>query len=509
MITSIQPVSDEDQPMMREGGSNGVGNATGGDNSDDNNIVDYYGGEKSLIIPITSSSTLLPNGQCQFIEIFPEEISNINPVTLSTVLCDERAPLKTWCEASLLYMRSNGSSSSSGGGGTTHHEKEGCELLNLAVDNDDVMNGSNTADRLRVLASAGIAALAQANRHAGDVGRTSTSGGGSGGGGAGADIGSLLDDLLESSKLSEKQDAELREELRTLADSRFVKADNINQVNPMTWIGRGMLNLAQNKLDQARFFFENLTLRECGETLPALLGMAAVKFLEKDYNGALDLYSRAIRKYPHESGSVTRVGFGMACYRLGQVDRAKAAFRRAHDMDAENVEALVALAVLEMSSLDGDVLAPREYRARADNVLKLLSMANVVDHTNAMVQNHLANHYFWKWTPVPGMVSVEQGSDIVRGNMVSSLEVGDRIRIGHEFETVVIADEIMDENGNNEYLFKIKDRWKFGSACEYYFIVNDVTYYDIIIIQKHFVYFILLTHPPTPSFLLQILLSQS
>jgi RNA polymerase-associated protein CTR9 len=199
----------------------------------------------------------------------------------------------------------------------------------------------------------------------------------------------------------------------------------------------------------------------------------------------------------------------MACYRLGQVDRAKAAFRRAHDMDAENVEALVALAVLEMSSLDGDVLAPREYRARAENVLKLLSMANVVDHTNAMVQNHLANHYFWKWTPVPGMVSVEQGSDIVRGNMVSSLEVGDRIRIGHEFETVVIADEIMDENGNNEYLFKIKDRWKFGSACEYYFIVNDVTYYDIIIIQKHFVYFILLTHPPTPSFLLQILLSQS
>jgi RNA polymerase-associated protein CTR9 len=486
MISSVQPVSDEDQPMMREGGSNGVGSATAGDNSDDNNnIVDYYGGEKSLIIPITSSSTLLPNGQCQFIEIFPEEISNINPVTLSTVLRDERAPLQTWCEASLLYMRSNGSSSSGGGGGTTHHEKEGCELLNLAVDNDDVMNGSNTTDRLRVLASAGIAALAQANRHAGDVGRTSTSGGGSGsgGGGAGADIGSLLDDLLESSKLSEKQDAELREELRTLADSRFVKADNINQVNPMTWIGRGMLNLAQNKLDQARFFFENLTLRECGETLPALLGMAAVKFLEKDYNGALDLYSRAIRKYPNESGSVTRVGFGMACYRLGQVDRAKAAFRRAHDMDAENVEALVALAVLEMSSLDGDVLAPREYRARAENVLKLLSMANVVDHTNAMVQNHLANHYFWKWTPVPGMVSVEQGLDIVRGNMVSSLEVGDRIRIGHDFETVVIADEIMDENGNNEYLFKIKDRWKFGSACEYYFTVNDVTC-DIIIIQK-------------------------
>lgn len=469
MSEGQQPVSDEDLPQ-----SNTAAGVDEGENDD--GIADYGGYEKSLIIPITSSSTTLPDGRCQFIEIFPEEISNIDPATLSTVLRDERAPLRTWCEASLLYMRSSGSSGTAGG--NTHHEKEGCELLTLAVDDDDVMNGSNTADRLRVLASAGIAALAQANRHAGDVGRSYTSGGGGsdgGGGGArGADIGSLLDDLLESSKSSEKRDVELREELRTLADSRFVKADNINQVNPMTWIGRGMLSLAQNKLDQARFYFENLTLRECGETLPALIGMAAVKFLEKDYSGALDLYSRAIRKYPHESGSVTRVGFGMACYRLGQVDRAKASFRRAHEMDAENVEALVALAVLEMSSLDGDVLAPREYRARAENVLKLLSMANVVDHTNAMVQNHLANHYFWKWTPVPGMVCAEQGSDIVRGNMVSSLEMGDRIRIGHEFETtVVIADEIIDENGmDNENLFKIKDRWKFGSACEYYFIVK-------------------------------------
>jgi len=473
MSEGQQPVSDEDLPQ-----SNAAAGVNEGENDD--GIVDYGGGfEKSLIIPITSSSTSLPDGRCQFIEIFPEEISNINPATLSAVLRDERAPLRTWCEASLLYMRSSGSGS---GGGNTHHEKEGCELLTLAVDDDDVMNGSNTTDKLRVLASAGIAALAQANRHAGDVGRSYTSGvggsdgrGGGGAGGGGADnIGSSLDDLLESSKSSERRDVELREELRTLADSRFVKADNINQVNPMTWIGRGMLSLAQNKLDQARFYFENLTLRECGETLPALIGMAAVKFLEKDYGGALDLYSRAIRKYPHESGSVTRVGFGMACYRLGQVDRAKASFRRAHEMDAENVEALVALAVLEMSSLDGDVLAPREYRARAENVLKLLSMANVVDHTNAMVQNHLANHYFWKWTPVPGMVSAEQGSDVVRGNMVSSLEMGDRIRIGQEFETTVVtADEIIDENGmDNENLFKIKDRWKFGSACEYYFIVK-------------------------------------
>jgi tetratricopeptide (TPR) repeat protein len=279
----------------------------------------------------------------------------------------------------------------------------------------------------------------------------------------------LLETLLESSKASEKRDADQKEELRVLADTRFTKADNINQVNPMTWIGRGMLNLAQNRLDQARFFFENLTLRECGEILPALLGMAAVKYMEKDYAGALELYGRAISKYPKQSGSATRVGFGMACYRLGQIDRAKAAFRRAHELDSTNVEALVGIAVLEMSSLDPDVLDPREYRSKSENVIKMISMANLVDPTNAMVQNHLANHYFWKWTPVPGMVSVERGSNVVRGSMASSLEGGDRIRIGHEFETVVALDEEEDDGMmmlGSENMFRIKDAWKSDSACK-------------------------------------------
>ena len=95
-------------------------------------------------------------------------------------------------------------------------------------------------------------------------------------------------------------------------------------------------------------------------------------------------------------------------------------------------------------------------------------MANLVDPTNAMVQNHLANHYFWKWTPVPGMVSVERGSNVVRGSMASSLEGGDRIRIGHEFETVVALDE--EDDGmmmmGSENMFRIKDAWKSDSACK-------------------------------------------
>ena len=337
--------------------------------------------------------------------------TGVRPEQLAQVLHEESAPIKTWCDASLLYIRMK-------------KEREGCDLLNNAVDKEggeDIMMGSNTADKLRLLASAGISALALANR------------------------------LAVNGESRE-------EELRSIADARFTKADNINQVHPPTWIGRGMLNLALGRVDQARFFFEQLTLRECGEILPALLGMAAVKFAEKDYAGAQTLYGRAMQKFPNCGASV-RVGFGLACYKLGQIDRAKAAFQRAVDIDSENVDASLALAILEMVSLDMGVQDGREYRSKAEKVMKMISMANMIDPTNGSVQNHLANHYFWKWSPVPGLnVSVEKGSSVVKGiGIGNTLEVGDRVRIG-DFETSVVGDEDT---------VIVNDAWKGASVCEY------------------------------------------
>ena len=376
----------------------------------------------SLLIPITSSTNnnnYDPITQSGLIlEIFPEEMNAVRPEQLSQVLRDESSPIQTWCAASLLYIQ-------------LKKEREGCELLNGAVDDTDgdVMMGSNTADKLRLLASAGISALALANR------------------------------LIASGTREE--------ELRTVADARFTKADNINQVYPPTWIGRGMLNLALGRVDQARFFFEQLTLRECGEILPALLGMAAVKFAEKDYAGAQTLYGRAIQKF--KCGAAVRVGFGLASYKLGQIDRAKAAFQRAVDIDPENVEASLALAILEMASLDMTVQDGREYRSKAEKVMKMISTANMIDPSNGMVQNHLANHYFWKWSPVPGVnVSVERGSSVVKGSGIgNAVEAGDRVRIG-DFETSIVGEE---EGDIDEEIVKIKDAWKGASACKWFHLL--------------------------------------
>jgi RNA polymerase-associated protein CTR9 len=217
----------------------------------------------SLCIPVTSGQN-----KEQFIEIFPEEMADTPSGTLLQVLKDEDAPLGVWSDASLLYIQQNLSRDSS-------------TILQAACDRPV----GTREERVRVLASAGIAHLTQAH---------STSAGPS------------------------RPGADPKDELRSLADNRFTNASKVDTLFPMTWMGRGMLNLSAGRLEQARFFFDT-TLNECGDVLPALLGKAAVLYGEKEYKGAQEMYAKAMRLYPQKSGAATRVGFGLACYRLGQV----------------------------------------------------------------------------------------------------------------------------------------------------------------------------------------------
>lgn len=246
---------------------------------------------------------------------------------------------------------------------------------------------------------------------------------------------------------------EPKDVLRSMADDQFTQSTTLDNLSPMTWMGKGMLNLSAGRLEQARFFFDT-TLKHCGRVLPALLGLAACMFLEKNYEGAQGMYAEAMRLYPNKSGAPTRVGFGLACYRLGQVDRAKAAFARALDMDPENVDAMVGAAVLDISSLDE---TSPEFNALMEKAIKMMSMANLLDHSNAMVQNHLANHYFWKWTPIAGTAEVTQGSNVVVGSQPVPLEEGERIRIGTEFETYVA--EYGDDADEDGRTFRMRDPW--------------------------------------------------
>lgn len=365
--------------------------------------------DQSLIIPITSAAE-----KGLFIEIFPEEMTDTPSSTLLQVLKDENAPLTAWADAALLYIQHK------------QHAREASAILQAGCER----LGGTREERVRLFASAGIAHLTQAEQ-------------------------SL-----------ERAGSDPKDELRSMADNRFTHSSTVDNLYPMTWMGRGMLNLSAGRLEQAKFFFDT-TLKECGRVLPALLGLAAVMYLEKNYEGAQGMYAEAMRLYPNKSGAATRVGFGLASYRLGQVDRAKAAFARALEIDPENVDAMVGSAVLDMASLDETSAG---FNSQMEKAIKMMSMANLLDHSNAMVQNHLANHYFWKWTPIAGTAEVTQGSITVKGSQPIPLEEGERIRIGTDFETTVA--EYGDEEEEN--IFRMKDPWK-GPSTGRWIVSGHVT----------------------------------
>ena len=382
---------------------------------------------KSLSVPIRSSSSSSDNN---FVEIFPEEIASISTDQIISLLKDESAPLSIWTEAALLYMQ-------------TKCEGESITILSTACsDLVEKQQLGSQSERVRVHAATGIGYLTQANR-SGSLGPLSFPG-------------MSQNDSTRTAQQREASDK--NEELRVQADRHFTSATKIEQFFPMTWIGKGMLNLTIERLDGAKFFFDT-TLKQCGEVLPALLGMACVHFKEGNYQHSLDMYSRAITLFPNKSGAPARVGLGLACYKLGQVDRARAAFQRAHDMDENNVEAMVGIAVLDTANLDSRF--SKDYRTKSEHAIRLISMANMIDHSNAMVQNHLANHYFKKWTPVTAVtVQVENGSNVIKGSGPTNLDVGERVRIGSSFETTIILDE------EDNMTFKIKDTWNSESTGE-------------------------------------------
>lgn len=184
--------------------------------------------------------------------------------------------------------------------------------------------------------------------------------------------------------------------------------------------------------------------------------------------------SEAIRINPECSASV-RVGLGLCCYKLGQIPRAQAAMARALELDRRNVQALVGSAILELSTAASG--SPDAARLR-ENAINTISMAYHVDSTNAMVLNHLANHYFWTWSPLKASLSIDQGSSagITSADLKGDLMPGDLIRIGPTFATVVggkifdgttlqLRDEYTDMSGASLKLYKKDYRKVCAAIC--------------------------------------------
>lgn len=175
-----------------------------------------------------------------------------------------------------------------------------------------------------------------------------------------------------------------KEEHFIQATQFYNRASRIDMHEPSTWVGKGQLLLAKGDVDQAFNTFK-IVLDGDRDNVPALLGQASVQFTRGRYSESLELYKRALRVYPDCPGAV-RLGIGLCRYRLGQFEKARQAFERVLQLDPENVEALVALGVMDLQGNDA---------AGIRRGMEKMQLAFEIYPYNALALNYLANHFFF------------------------------------------------------------------------------------------------------------------
>ncbi|ONM14798.1 Protein CTR9-like protein [Zea mays] len=179
------------------------------------------------------------------------------------------------------------------------------------------------------------------------------------------------------------------------ATQYYNRASRIDETEPSTWIGRGQLCIAKGELQMASDSFK-IVLDEDENNFPALLGQASVYFLMGEaeqqhkkslehYRNSLDLYKKALRVYCNCPAAV-RLGIAFCRYKLGQVEKARQAFQRVLELDPQNVDALVALAIMDLQTNEaGGIRRGMEKMKKAFEIYPYYTLA----------LNHLANHYFF------------------------------------------------------------------------------------------------------------------
>ncbi|GAB2291884.1 Protein CTR9 [Dionaea muscipula] len=168
------------------------------------------------------------------------------------------------------------------------------------------------------------------------------------------------------------------------ATNYYNRASRIDVHEPSTWIGKGQLLLAKGETEQASQYFK-MVLDEGRVYVPALLGQACVEFNRGRYSESLELYKRALRANPYCPGAI-RLGIGLCRYKLGQLEKARMAFERVLQLDPENVEALVALGIMDLQTNDA---------AGIRRGMEKMQLAFEIYPYSPMSLNYLANHFFF------------------------------------------------------------------------------------------------------------------
>lgn len=239
-----------------------------------------------------------------------------------------------------------------------------------------------------------------------------------------------------------EQDEKKREMVSQRAVGYFQRADRLDHQHPMTLVGKALMFMAKNEDDRAERFLKSVLISN-KTNLPAILGKALLCYRRKKYSEAKKLYLEAIKLHPRSpQASQMRMCFAYCCYHLGAVEKARAVMRYTASLDETNVDAVIANALWQLASLNREDRA-KSIRDESSRFMMMIHHAHAIDKSNPTVLNHLANHYFSQWVPLPCTVSVVRGSAIVATTKDISGEVspGQIVCIGDRYVAYISRDE--------------------------------------------------------------------
>lgn len=219
-----------------------------------------------------------------------------------------------------------------------------------------------------------------------------------------------------------EDDEKKKEAISQRAVGYFQRADRLDHQHPMTLVGKALMFMAKNEDDRAERFLKSVLISN-KTNLPALLGKALLFYRRKKYADAKKLYLEAIKLHPRSpQASRMRMCFAYCCYHLGAIEKARSVMKYAASLDDTNVDAVIANAIWHLGSLSREERVA-SIRDEGSRFMMMIHHAHAINKTNPTVLNHLANHYFAQWIPLPCTVSVVRGSAVVSTSKDISGEV--------------------------------------------------------------------------------------
>ena len=219
------------------------------------------------------------------------------------------------------------------------------------------------------------------------------------------------------------------------------RADNINGLNPFTWLIKGFFEINQGEMKRAEDHFKNIheiALKQKQNkpefTFISFVGLGIVSFTKEKYSLALDYFGKAINSHPNCSYTI-RIAFSVCAFKLEQYERAKAAAEKAILMNSNQPNGYVLLGLIELVYAQKDSSKKNIYR---QNAFEYFLTAIKLNGNCFIALNHIVNHYFYVPQFLSDSARLSSTNKIVYTDKLGlKLNINDKLVINSTLSTVI------------------------------------------------------------------------